>query len=103
MVMGLVPGDGKMVDHEDRDKLNNQKSNLRLSTKVGNGQNMRSRGGSSRYRGVSWDHRRQKWKAQATLYGKNYCMGRFDDELEAALAAEAWRLEHMAAALPGLT
>jgi len=55
---------GKYVDHRDRNKMNNQKTNLRACTQRQNLQNMRSRGGTSKYKGVSWNTEKEKWVAQ---------------------------------------
>lgn len=40
----------------------------------------------SPYPGITWDEKRQKWKAQITVGGKKYHLGRFVDEWEAAQA-----------------
>lgn len=42
--------------------------------------------GKSRYRGVSWDNRAQKWRAGITHQGKRITIGRFTKELDAARA-----------------
>lgn len=41
---------------------------------------------SSKYRGVTWDTKRGLWKAQCGGRGSHSVLGRFDDEVEAALA-----------------
>lgn len=61
----------------------------------GNAQNWRARG-RSRFRGVTWAEERRKWRASA----QNRWLGDFDDELDAARAAEAARRETMPFALP---
>ena len=50
--------------------------------------------GASRYRGVSWNKRLEKWRADITIKGNQTTLGYFDDEREAALAfdVEARRL-----------
>jgi hypothetical protein len=94
-VLGLVPGDGLYVDHINRNRLDNRRENLRRVTPAESRQNTPSIGKSSRYRGVSFDRRRGLWIAQAHLEGRLHHLGRFDTEIEAAMAARAWRLEHM--------
>jgi hypothetical protein len=83
------------VDHINRDRLDCRRGNLRVSSDALNRQNVPARGGSSRYRGVTWDKSRGKWVAQAKLNGKRKFLGRFDSEEEAADAARRWREENM--------
>lgn len=94
-ILGLAPDDQRRADHINGDTLDNRRSNLRVVTTAGNAQNQGSRGGSSRFRGVSWDRSRSKWMASATLNGRRVTIGRFDDEEVAGLAARDWRAEHM--------
>lgn len=93
-VMGYGPGDPQL-DHRDRNRLNNQRSNLRPSTQAENLENTSARGGSSQYRGVSWHKRQCKWQAFCSKEGKRYNLGYFSDEKEAARVALAFRQEHL--------
>lgn len=78
----------KYIDHEDRNPLNNQRENLRAATTTQNTQNRSKREGcSSQYKGVHWDKRVQKWKADIQVNGKRKFIGHFDSEIE---AAKAW-------------
>eukprot|EP00613_Pedinella_sp_CCMP2098_P018127 CAMPEP_0171769984 /NCGR_PEP_ID=MMETSP0991-20121206/53252_1 /TAXON_ID=483369 /ORGANISM="non described non described, Strain CCMP2098" /LENGTH=285 /DNA_ID=CAMNT_0012375093 /DNA_START=62 /DNA_END=917 /DNA_ORIENTATION=+ len=45
---------------------------------------VRSGGSSSKFKGVSWDRKNQKWKAQICIDGKSTYLGIFDNEEEAA-------------------
>lgn len=94
LVMGTQLGDGQQIDHVDGNGLNNQRSNLRFATTQ---QNMANRqamsGGSSSYKGVHWDKRTQKWRAQISVNGKQRHLGVFTDELEAAQAYDKAALE----------
>lgn len=91
-LLGLAYGDKREVDHIDRDRLNNTGANLRIVTRHQQMQNVGSnRGSSSRYRGVGWDKNRRKWLAYVTVGGRMHNLGRFDDEREAAEAAQAAR------------
>lgn len=75
------------VDHEDRNKLNNQRINLRPCTKSQNQMNSLKRSGTtSRFKGTSWHKGMGKWQAQIQQNGKNRFLGYFDDEFQAALA-----------------
>ncbi len=80
------------VDHKNGDKLDNRKSNLRAATDSLNmaNQKIRSTPKTSRFKGVCWDKRLQKWRAhiKCALIGMKHQkeLGRFDDETEAAKA-----------------
>lgn len=95
LILGLPPSDPRTVDHVNGDPLDNRRENLRVATVAENAQNQGSRGGSSRYRGVSWDASRGKWIATAMVNGKRKTLGRFDDEDRAGEAAAKFRAEHM--------
>lgn len=98
-LLGLKPGDGTEGDHIDRDKLNNRRLNLRVTTHTGNGQNVSPRQGvTSKHRGVAWHRGAAKWEAYVQLNGHKVYLGLFADEMEAANTARASRLEHMAGA-----
>lgn len=84
---------GFMVDHINHDTLDNRKANLRLCTNAQNQQNTHSRGGSSRYRGVSFIKRRQRWHGQFMYEGRSYFCGSWATEEEAARAVDKKRKE----------
>lgn len=86
LILGL--NDPKiMTDHIDHNGLNNQKINLRKST---NSQNLRNRlpdrNSSSKYLGVSWDKKRNRWQMQIKGNGFKKYSKRFNKETDAALA-----------------
>ena len=92
-LLGLKRGDGLEVDHIDRDRLNNRRSNLRILSKAENGQNRKSKCDSvSRYRGVSWNSKRKQWYATVTVNGRTIWLGSYDDETVAASVARSARL-----------
>ena len=74
------------LDHKDRDRANNAISNLRECTPRENQHNSTSSRGSSKYRGVSWQKSRNKWRAEIGANNKRVYLGSFDDELDAANA-----------------
>ena len=93
VILGLERGDGKQVDHINRDKLDNRRKNLRL---VSHGENQRNKSGwgSSEYRWVFRDGRR--WRVCFRMNGRRrYLPGSFRTELSAALAAERFRREYL--------
>jgi len=78
---------GLVVDHIDRNGLNNRKSNLRLCTPAQNARNRGpNRNSSSRYKGVSWKKDCNKWYVRIKYEGRSVYLGRYDDETEAATA-----------------
>ncbi len=52
--------DNKSTDHINMNKSDNRKENLRSSTSSQNKFNRDSMGGSSKYKGVSWNKKREK-------------------------------------------
>lgn len=73
------------VDHIDGNGLNNSRSNLRLCSRHENRLNSPSRKvGTSGFKGVSWNSKRELWQVQIGLDGKNIYLGHFADEIEAA-------------------
>lgn len=95
-LMGLRPGDLMQVDHINRDRLDNRRSNLRLVTAAEQAQNQgSSRGSSSKYRGVVWHRRIGKWQASIRIDNRLTHLGYFTDEDEAGRVAQEARLRLM--------
>jgi hypothetical protein len=85
-ILGL--DEGVMCDHINHNGLDNRKANLRPAT---HSQNMCNRPKTkskcwSKYKGVSFRARQQKWVADIQVNGKPKFLGYFDDEAEAAKA-----------------
>ena len=85
-----TPPPGLEIDHENRNKLDNRRHNLRFLTHAANCRNVPSQGGSSQYRGVVWDKERSRWRAQVKFDGRTRVLGRFHDEQAAAAAVVAF-------------
>ena len=89
-ILGLETGEKVETDHRNGDRLDNQRSNLRILTRAENAQNRlpnkptrHSQSQYSQYRGVHWDPSAKKWKA--VVRGKR--IGQFSSEEEAHVAA----------------
>lgn len=77
---------GIFIDHIDNNKLNNQRSNLRKCTHSQNCMNTYFPKGKSKYKGVAFLKKRNKWVAQITANGKYKYLGEFIVEEDAARA-----------------
>jgi hypothetical protein len=78
-----------VVDHADRNGLNNTRENLRPCSHSENGANKKKRPGtSSRFKGVTWVKAkyRQCWKTMIKAHGVTYFIAEFANEEDAARA-----------------
>jgi len=80
-----------VVDHINTDSLDNRRANLRLATHSQNSCNSRRDKSKtlSRFRGVSFSKRKQKWFAAIRADGRKLWLGYFDNEEDAARAYDA--------------
>lgn len=74
------------IDHADGDTLNNCLSNLRKADFTESSRNRGSRTGRSRFKGVYWRERSQKWEVYIKLENSRPYLGSFDCEIEAGKA-----------------
>ena len=75
-----------VVDHIDRNTINNQVTNLRYVSMTQNSMNKsKKHNGTSICKGVCWDRFRNKRKAQIVVDKRKINLGHFDSEIEAAL------------------
>jgi|SRR5690606_2442750 len=81
------------VDHINHDTLDNRRSNLRLCTRSDNQCNRKVSRGSSKYKGVWWSTKHEKWVSDITKNGKKRRVGTFTSEEEAAEAYNKAALE----------
>ena len=74
--------DHEEVDHINGDRLDNRRSNLRV---LGRSANLHNRGayGPSGLKGVSWDKRKKKWRAEIGKNGKRAWLGYHDTKEDA--------------------
>jgi hypothetical protein len=88
---GYLP---KLLDHKDRNPLNNRIENLREATHQQNASNRKNQtNNKSGVRGVHWKARNKKWQAQVKLNGKHQYLGLFTDLAEAEQAVKQFRSE----------
>jgi hypothetical protein len=80
---------GMEVDHINHNTLDNRRENIRICTLMQNRRNRkRTIGGSSRFKGVSWNKEIKKWTAQIGMNEKIVYLGAFTNEEDAAHARD---------------
>lgn len=84
---------GFTVDHIDNNPLNNNVDNLQVITKREN--SSKDRKGISKYTGVTFNKKSNKWRSQIWINGKNKTLGCFDNELEAHRAYQKELQQHL--------
>lgn len=73
-------GKGEVVDHINRNKLDNRNENLRICTQLENLLNKgMQKNNTSGVKGVFFDKNKQKWTVSIGFKGKNIHIGMFDD------------------------
>jgi len=76
-----------IIDHIDGDKLNNQKSNLRVATPAQNMHNSKKREGTkNRYKGVTYLPKLNLWQSRCRMNGLDIFLGHYKSEIAAAYA-----------------
>ena len=82
---------GREVDHLNGDGLDNRRDNIRLCNSAQNKCAFRRKraGSTSKYRGVYWHAQKQKWRVRVKKDGKDYSLGLFASEIDAAVARDA--------------
>jgi hypothetical protein len=81
--LGHIPcGNEIEVNHKDKNKLNNRLDNLEVLTREEH-YKVTYTNKTSKYKGVWFDKKRNKWIASIKIKGKNKTLGTFDTEEEA--------------------
>ncbi len=82
---------GMITDHIDGNRLNNQRSNLRVCNCRQNNWNCgRQKNNASGFRGVHFNKKDGKWQAMARTPSGRECLGSFLTAAEASAAYEAF-------------
>lgn len=89
-IIGSVPN-SMLIDHIDGDGLNNQRFNFRICTCKQNQMNSKIRKNKNcQFKGVTFSKRDKVFIARITIDKKRKTIGRFDNELEAAIAYDKY-------------
>lgn len=81
------------VDHKDGNRLNNLRNNLRFATHSQQAMNRKSIG-YSKFKGVSWNTRENKWYSKIKVKGVSKHIGCFDNPVEVAKAYNPAAIEY---------
>lgn len=93
-----IMGDPKShIDHENNNKLDNKRSNLRCVTHAQNHQNRRGSQLDSKvkYRGVTFNKQTGKYVASVTIKSTRYHLEYYNTAEQAAKIASEFRSQHM--------
>lgn len=78
---------GQQIDHKNLNRLDNTKENLRICNIQENSFNRKSKGVTSKYKGVSYSTNGNcKWRARIYCGDKRIHIGYYDNEIDAAKA-----------------
>ena len=84
-----------IVDHVNNNKLDNRKENLRIITRKQNSMNRTSaKNSSSKYIGVCFNKKHNKWQSYITVNKKQIKLGYFENENDAAKARNKATLKY---------
>lgn len=83
---------GFIVDHKDRNRLNNSLDNLRHICQAENNQN-RSAMARKKYKCITWELATGKFRVRITAFGIKVSAGRFTDETEAVAVSNIYLAE----------
>jgi hypothetical protein len=82
--------DKYIIDHINRNSLDNTRANLRFATPSQSNMNRgRYKNAGSKYKGIHYKKREGKWWARITVNGKRKYLGSFKNEIDAAKAYDA--------------
>lgn len=83
----MQPTKEQLIDHIDRNKLNNSRSNLRIVTREGNVHNQKKRENTkNNYKGVQFIKKLNLYQSRCRMNGSDYFLGHYTSEKAAAHA-----------------
>ena len=91
-ILGLKKGDGKIIDHKNRNTLDNRKCNLRICNRSQNRMNSKAKSIIG-YKGVSWHVSSKKWLARIEKNKTSIRIGMFNNPKDAAKAYDEKAIE----------
>lgn len=87
IIMDFNSSHYRMIDHIDRNSLNNRESNFRICSQSQNLQNRKApSNNTSGFKGVSWNKKDKRWRAEICSNKKRRILGHFKDKNEAVVA-----------------
>jgi hypothetical protein len=90
----IIMGTNHEIDHCNRNRLDNRKTNLRVATRQQNSMNQSLKSNNtSGIKGVYWDKNRQTWNAEIMKAGKKYHLGRYKHKEQAAQIRQSAELQ----------
>lgn len=87
-----------IIDHKNRNSLDNRRANLRLATKTQNNWNCDrwKNKRRSKYIGISYRPKKKKYQAGIYIENKYHSLGYYDNEVSAAKAYDIAAKKHRA-------
>lgn len=76
----MKPKSNELIDHINRNTLDNRKCNLRICNYSENNRNRKSK---NNVKGIRWLSNRNKWQARITINKKQIFLGYFDKKIDA--------------------
>lgn len=87
--------ENEIIDHIDRNKLNNRLSNLRkVNYQESNRNNVKRKDNTSGYTGIYWEPKKKLWRAYLYINGKRKSLGRHKSKENAIKARLKGELQY---------
>lgn len=88
--------DGMIVDHINRDPLNNTQANLRVCSRRQNARNcvILRKNNTSGYKGICFNKLRKKWQVNLKVNNRQTTIGYFESKEEAAACYDIEAVKH---------